>query len=366
MSGTLFSRLVATGYLSVLCIGLSALPSRTEVQVPDWYELQSRNLHYPREVWFVGFVIGEPQVGESIAQATERLKREAQTDAAASIRMKVEKTLTSVNSSEQIQTAGTFDEQVTEIFESATQIEVNMEIPRLSTEVWQNPVNKEIAAFACVKKSELIRKLDRQITAGITKQEMTLEHIQALIQQGNKTTALTETGKALDAFAGIEQAQMLLLATDGTPENLQLVEIASLRQQLVDLQMALKHGITVCLRVDATYKGQSYVYPEKRIQGELSEVGCNFTSDSIKTDWVIDITAVPRHYQCTAFGTINNYTSYVDAYINIYQVSASQCIYKDVLTAKGTHTRGFDEAVRVAYDASIIQTSEIIKQYITK
>lgn len=364
--GNLFSRLVATVCLSVLCLGLSALPSRTEVQVPDWYELQSRNLHYPREMWFVGFVIGEPQAGESIAQATERLKRGAQTDAAASIRMKVEKTLTSVNRSEQVQTAGTFDEQVTEMFESATRMEVNMEIPGLRTEVWQNPANKEIAVFACVKKSELVRKLDRQITAGITKQEMAVEHIQTLIQQGNKATARTETEKALDTFVGIEQAQMLLLAIGSAPEDLQLVEIASLRQQLTDLQAALKHGITVCLRVNAVYKEESFAYPEKRIQGELSEVGCNFTSDTIGTDWVIDVIAVPRHYQCTAFGNVNTYTAYVDAHINIIQMSASQCIYKDVLTAKGTHTLGFDEAVRVAYDASITQTSAIIKQYITQ
>lgn len=365
MKTVLVRVLVAAG-MAALCPSLSVSAQRADVQAPDWYDFQSRRLHYPKEEWFTGFVSDMLRAGETVVQATERLKREAQAEAASSIRMRVEKTLSSVSSSEQTQSAGVFDERVVEVFESATRMEVSVELPGLRTEAWYNPAGGEIAAFAFVRRSELLRKLDRQITAGLTQQEMAVERIRSLAETGHKSEARQETERALQTFASVEQAQMLLLAVGSEPEDLQLAETAALRQTLTGWQSALEHGITVCLRMEATWKQQPYDYPAKRIQGELSESGCNFTADSIGADWIIDIVAVPRHYQCTTFGTTCVYTSYVDTHVSIVQAHTSQCIYQDVLTAKGTHTLGFDEAVRAAYEESVSRTGEIIKQHITQ
>lgn len=350
--------------LIVVLLACFCVPISAEVKIPDWYDLQSRNLHYPRDVYYTGFVIGEPNAAESNADAMERIKRDSQKDAAASIRMKIESSVSAINRSELTQVGGDFDEHVTEFFESVSHINVNIEVPGLQTEVWTNSSTGEIAAFSFVRKAELKKKLDRQVTAGIARIEMNIENIESMIEANNKSKARDEVEHTFTLFDNIEQAQALLLSIGSDLEDLQYSQTSDLKQTLMKLQSQLKHGISVCLRMGAEWNGNSYDKPAKRIEGILSDLGCNFTTDTIGVDWIIDVNSVPRHYSSNSFGNSTTYTSYIDSHISIVQGHTFLRIYEDALSAKGVHTFSFDEADKVAYEEAVKQISEIIKEYI--
>lgn len=348
----------------IACSMTVVLPLYAE-EPPSWYDLKVRNTRYPKEVYFSGFVLGEQQPGENLQQATERIKREAQVEAASSIRMKVEKTLTEANQSELVQGAGSFDEKVTEHFESFTQIRVEMEIPGLKVEVWKNDAKKEISAFAYVRKDELARKLERRILTGMTKAELALENVNRLMDEGRKPEARKVAEDGMLLFEDIEQTQALLLAIDNDNiADLQISEAAELKQSMADRLAELQHGIAICLRIEAYCQEKPYSSLEKQLQGELNVLGCYFTNDTIQAEWIISVNAQTRDYQHTAFGNTDMYASYMEAQISILKVNTGQRIYEDLLTVKGTHTLNFDEAARNAYKAGVKKIGSIIKQTI--
>ena len=357
-------------FFSKLCLIISLMITATFALYadvpPSWYNLSMRNSYYPKETYFSGFVIGEQQPNENLQQAMDRIKREAQVEAASSIRMRVEKTLTETNRSELIQAAGVFDEKVTEQFVSFTQLRVDMEIPGLKVEVWKDETKKEIAAFAYVKKSELISKLNRRIIAGITKAELALENIERLINDGRKSEARKAAEEGLLLFKDIEEAQTLLLAIDNGSADLQLSETLALKQSMSDRLTELQHGIAICLRITAYCNENPYPYLEKQLQGELNTIGCHFTNDAATADWIVSVDAKTREYQHTTWGNVDMYVSYMDAQISIVKTNTGQRIYEDLLTVKGTHTLNFDEAARDAYKGSAKKIGNVITQTITQ
>lgn len=349
----------------IVCLMMMVVLPLYANEPPSWYDLKVRHTRYPRELYFSGFVLEELQPGENLQQAMERIKREAQIEAASSIRMKVEKTLTEANRSELEQGAGSFNEKVTEHFESFTQIRVDMEIPGLKVEVWRNDASKEIAAFAYVRKDELARKLERRILTGITKAELVLENISRLMNEGRKPEARKVAEEGMRLFDDIEQTQALLLAIDdGNVVDLQISEVAELKQVMSDRLAELQHGIAISLRIKAYCQEKPYSYLEKQLQGELNVLGCYFTNDTTEAEWIISVDAKTRDYQHTAFGNADMYVSYMEAQISVLKVNTGQRIYEDLVTVKGTHTLNFDEAARDAYKAGVKKVGGIIKQII--
>lgn len=349
----------------IVCSMMAALPLRADVP-PSWYDLRIRNTHYPREVYYSGFVLGEQQSGENLQQAMERLKREAQVEAASSIRMKVEKTLTEANQSELVRSSGSFDEKVTEQFESFTQIRVDMEIPGLKVEAWKNESKNEIAAFAYVRKDELARKLERRLITGITKVELTLENVDRLKDEGRKPEARKTAEEGMHLFDDIEQTQTLLLTIDHDGTDMQLSETLALKQSMTDRLAELQHGIAICLQVKAFCNEDPYPHLEKQLQGTLNSLGCHFTNDTIEAEWVVSVDAKTREYQHAAFGNVDVYTSYMDAQVSIFKVNTGQRVYEDLVTVKGSHTLNFNEAAREAYKGGSKKIGAVITQTIVQ
>lgn len=351
-------------FFIITCSLMAVLSSYAE-EPPAWYDLKVRRTRYPREVYFSGFVLGEQQPGENLQQAMERIKREAQVEAASSIRMKVEKTLTESNRSELVQEAGSFDERVTEHFESSTQIRVDMEIPGLKVEVWKNDATKELAAFAYVKKDELVHTLERQILTGTTKAELTLENVSRLIEEHRKPEARKAAEAGMRLFEDIEKTQALLSAVDNRNAiDLQISETNKLKQSMADRLAELQHGIAICLRVKAYCQEKPFSYLEKQLQGELNALSCHFTKDTVEAEWIITIDAKSREYQRINFGNTDMFTFYMDAQLSVFKTSTEKLIYEDLLTVKGTHTLNFDEAAREAYKAGAKKIGSVITQTI--
>ena len=349
----------------IVLLFLIALASFAQT-TPNWYDNDMRQSVYPAGQYFTGFAEGQRTSGESLEAVTQRLKDAAKVEAASTIQIHVHNTTVNQALSQILHTMdGTFRQSVRE-FSSTTQTSVDMEIPGLQIESWQNPVNGNIAAFAYVKKSILIRQFEKKITVCLTKTETALEQIDQLIAAGQKVQAREVAMKTLPYFIELEETQKLLAAVDeyADEESLQLQDTRSLQQRLTGVIAQLKNGISICLMCNASLFGSNYNALMNEIKGELSKMGCNFVNEETQSDWTIRIIADARKYNVVTIGNNQQYFCYVDAEVTIKNVTTGQVIYENQISEKGGHTFDYENAARDAYKYISPKISDIIKQQI--
>ena len=350
----------------LLIILLSALSLTAFAQQPKWYDEAQRAANYPKSSYFTGIAYGEVKRGESEGAAMERLKNAARVEATSTINSRVQSETTSDTHSESIETLDEWAESIRETMDIHTTITVDLEIPGLEAEAWKNPGSNEVVAFAYVKKSTLIRQLEKKITVGLTKVEATLDQVDEMINQGQKMQAREAIKKVIPQFQDIEQAQRILVAVDPTSdtESLQLEETKQLVQRYIKMAVSLKNSINIYLSCSADLFGTNYSALKGEIQGELSKMGCTFVSSADKSDWAINVNAKAREYNKSDFGNVSSYFAYVDVNLSIDKTTTGQRIYENAISEKGGHTHNFEQAARQAYKDISPKITKIIKEQI--
>ena len=318
---------------------------------PTWSDYDMRQLEYPDSEYFTGYAEGAPMTGERQEMATQRLKDAARVEAVSTIRVHITNQSTNDLISQQLSNMEGEFWNVMNTFTSSTTTTVDMKIPSLQIEAWRDPQTGSIYAFAYVKKSTLIRQLEKQITVALTKVEMSLDQVDQLIATGQKLQARSAAEKALPLFAEVDEAQKLLVAVDAdaTEETLMLNETRQLQQRLMAMVAHLKNALTICIQCDASIFGSHYPTLSSTLQGHLSKLGCNFVSDPSVADWVVMIQASAREYSTVLTGNIATYFVYVDATVSVRKAVTNQVVYEDMLTEKGGHTHNYHQAAREAY-----------------
>ena len=345
---------------------LSALSLTVAAQQPTWYDDNQRMADYPSEKYFIGFSEGQRHSGENSSAALKRISDAARAEAASTIRVRVKNTTTNNGLSQTIESmSGTFYRSVEE-FESKTTTSTDIQIPGLQIETWQNPSSGTIAAFAWVKKSTLIKQLEKTITVGLTKIETALDQIDQLVANGQKMQARDLALKTMPQFGEVDEAQKMLAAVDedADEESIQLQQTRTLQHRLTELIAQLKHGINIYLSCSADMFGTNYSSLKGEIQGELSKLGCTFVNDAKQSDWAVYVKAPARQYNKHTTGNVSSYFCYVDANIVIEKTATGQRIYEDVISEKGGHTINYEQAARQAYRDISPKISKIIKEQI--
>lgn len=351
--------------LLLFLLSVCALTSMAQTE-PNWYDADMRRSFYPDAKYFVGFAEGNRMNGESLEVASKRLKDAARTEAVSTIRVHVQNTTVNKALSQRLSTMeGTFRQSARE-FTSTTTTSVDMQIPGLQVETWQNPLTGTIAAFAYIKKATLIRQLEKTITVGLTKIETSLDQVDQLVANGQKMQARDLAAKTLPQFAEVDEAQKTLAAVDenADEETLQLQETRALQNRLTGLITQLKHGINIYFECTADLFGKNYATLKAEIQGELSKLGCTFVNSASESDWAIYVNAPAREYRKTDYGSTSSYFSYVDANIVVDKTTTGQRIFEDQISEKGGHTMNYEQAARDAYKNISPKISEIIKNQI--
>lgn len=335
---------------TLVCWAMSAVSAFAQMP-PTWSDYDMRQLEYPDSEYFTGYAEGAPMSGERQEVATQRLKDAARVEAVSTIRVHITNQSTNDLISQQLSNMEGEFWNVMNTFTSSTTTSVDMKIPGLQIDAWRNPQTGSIYAFAYVKKSTLIRQLEKQITVALTKLEMSLDQVDQLIATGQKLQARSAAEKALPLFAEVDEAQKLLAAVDAdaTEETLMLNETRQLQQRLMAMVAHLKNALTICIQCDASIFGTNYPTLSSTLQGHLSKLGCNFVSDPSVADWVVVIQASAREYSTVLTGNIATYFVYVDATISVLKTVTNQLVYEDMLTEKGGHTHNYHQAAREAY-----------------
>lgn len=350
----------------LLLIFLSVLSLTAFAQQPAWYNDNSRSAQYPSGQYFTGIAEGQRRSGESNEVALKRIKDAARAEAASTIRVHIQNTTDFTGLSRTLEKDEKTFYQSIEEFYSRTTTSVDMEIPGLQIETWQNPSTGTIAAFAWVKKSTLIKQLEKTITVGLTKIETALDQIDQLVANGQKMQARDLALKTMPQFGEVDEAQKMLAAVDedADEESLQLQQTRTLQHRLTEQIAQLKHGINIYLSCSADMFGTNYSSLKGEIQGELSKLGCTFVNDAKQSDWAIYVTAPARQYNKHTTGNVSSYFCYVDANIVIKKTATGQRIYENQISVKGGHTINYEQAARQAYRDISPKISKIIKEQI--
>ncbi len=335
-------------------------------QQPAWYNDAQRNADYPSGKYFTGFAEGQRLANERQDVATKRIQASARTEAASTIRVHIQNTTDFTGLSRTLEKDEKTFYQSIEEFYSRTTTSVDMEIPGLQIETWQNPSTGTIAAFAWVKKSTLIKQLEKTITVGLTKIETALDQIDQLVANGQKMQARDLALKTMPQFGEVDEAQKMLAAVDedADEESLQLQQTRTLQHRLTEIIANLKNGINIYLDCKADLFGANYSALKGEIQGALSPMGCTFVRSAAEADWMIVVSATAREYNKSDFGGLSTYFAYVDAKISIKKGTTEQRIYEDAISEKGGHTHNFEQAARDAYKYISPKISKIIKEQI--
>lgn len=330
---------------------------------PTWYDFNRRKMMYADTEYFTGFAEGAPMSSERLEVATQRLKDAARVEAVSTIRLHIKNQSTNDMVSQQMSTMEGEFWNAMNTFTSSTTTQVDMEIPGLQIEAWRDPQTGIISAFAYVKKSTLIRQLEKQITVALTKVEMSLDQIDQLIATGQKLQARSAAEKALPLFVEVDEAQKLLVAVDvdATEETLMLPETRELQQRLMAMVAQLKNALTICIQCNASIFNANYPTLKSTLQGHLSKLGCNFVSDSCTADWVINIQSQAREYNVMTMGNVSTYFVYVDANVSVKKTATGQRVYENMFTEKGGHTHNYEQAAREAYRYLTPKICEVVE-----
>lgn len=350
---------------TLVCWAMTAVSAFAQMP-PTWNDYDMRQLEYPDSEYFTGYAEGAPMTGERQEVATQRLKDAARVEAVSTIRVHITNQSTNDMVSQQLSNMEGEFWNVMNTFTSSTTTTVDMKIPGLQIEAWRDPQTGSIYAFAYVKKSTLIRQLEKQITVALTKVEMSLDQVDQLIATGQKLQARSAAEKALPLFAEVDEAQKLLVAVDAdaTEETLMLPETRTLQQRLMAMVAQLKNALTICIQCDATIFGTAYPALRSTLQGHLSKLGCNFVTDPTQADWVVRIQTVAREYNTMAMGNVSTYFTYVDATISVLKSATNQLVYEDMLSEKGGHTHNYEQAARDAYKYLIPKICKAVEEQV--
>ena len=303
----------------------------SQVAIPSWCNNEWRANNYPRALYLQGFIVGEPQTGESVEQTLQRLKEKAQAEALQNI--------------------------------IATQNAIK-DTPNLSVESWHNPQTNEVFAFAWVKKEDLTRTLKKQIISRVTRAEMAVEDAEGLLAEGEKSAARKAIAKAIEHLQQVEEQQKVVQSVDSNTEmdDIAFAESNALKQRVAALQQQLKHGVTVYIAGNVTIFDKSYPTLIQQIKQEISPIGCTFTTNEAEADWIIRLQGTTQEYNTLQKKSYSAFVVMAEVAIEI--AKRGQIIYSGNVSQKGVHTINIEQAAKEAYSeaskAIAAQINEII------
>ncbi|MCL2416698.1 MAG: hypothetical protein FWD02_02020 [Bacteroidales bacterium] len=312
----------------ILILSLVSLALFGQVK-PSWTNASMREINFPSNVFFTGYTQGTAHRGESIAEATQRLSRDAQGLLVESIRVRVESATTSQTISTQINQ----NERLTSEFISEVRTTTTAEVVGMNTETFHDRETGLIHAFAFVNRFELIGFYRANLSMNLTQIEGLLNTVQNLETNGEKARARQQLETAIPLIEQVRYAQSLLIAIDqnSSPENLQLQRTEQLQNSFIQQQARLAQAVYVFVESSENLFGANVNIVSSRVKAELSQMGCSFTDDILRADWRLTITVTTRiHGETHGF-----LVSYADVQINLFDVRRNRSVFQDEFSQRG-------------------------------
>jgi hypothetical protein len=236
-------------------------------------------------------------------------------------------------------------------YASSRRYTTDLDLKLAKTETHTDIVTGKVFAIAYINKREAYQYYENEIQMLLKKINNAFQIAGNYEQQGFKMKAKNELQQALSELDSAEEI-FFWFNIFGMPER-QLQDYFDQtheKEQTLKTKISkLEHSVTYCVVCVADNFGKAYPNLEKEVKGGLSASGCNFTDDPTVADYVIHIEATAREYNKANIAGSTACFAFVDVTVSIDKTATSQRIFEDEISVKGSHTLGFEEAVREAY-----------------
>ncbi|MCM1555863.1 MAG: LPP20 family lipoprotein [Bacteroides sp.] len=235
-------------------------------------------------------------------------------------------------------------------FSSRTDFSTDVNMELVQTKTLYSAAKREGWAIAYIDKAAAGTFYKNKVEVLLRKADNTLTNANNYIISGFKGKASDEAKAMLAEFAQLDEIFYWLSFFGLSQGELgSLLDRCSTRQQaLKKLEIQVKNGIVVYLSCQADLFGRPYPNLQSKLKGALASEKHSFSDDPDGADWVIEVNAEAREFNITG-ESISTFHAKVDAFVKVVKTATGQHIFEDEITVKGSHTRGYEEAARIAY-----------------
>lgn len=266
---------------------------RLVAQIPDWYLPTSRKEYYPEKEWYIGFEKGQQRYNETLEDVGARLKTAARLALVANISTTIEHTSISTLQSNLNQSSTYFEEQIEEAYIDETKLQLGItKIPDLHIELFYNPKNREVAAFAYLNKLDVCNYYIQQQQVLQKAIYANLSIVDYLINSKEFIKAGEELKKVKDVFIQSDDNYRWLLIFGCSSEKVKtLLSLqVELKQKLEHLSSYLSSNTKfIYIACDGTIFDIPCTTITNQIKSAISELSCSFTDNRSQADWIIEI-----------------------------------------------------------------------------
>ncbi|MDR2383838.1 MAG: hypothetical protein LBD76_08175 [Prevotellaceae bacterium] len=245
--------------LTLITLLLAGLPLAIygQATTPLWTQDDYRNLNYPAEEWYTGFVRDKLNDEDDTGKALKALERDAQNQLAESIIVKIEGSTKVEHTSQSFRNGNSREELITSDYQQAVNTATTATTVKSEVKSYCDPSSGMLYAFAAVRRADLVAFYQQQINLDLNKVETALGIVEQLVAAGKKINAARACNEAKKFFENITLYQDLLAAVnaDAGENALQIERNKELQQSVNQLLINLEQSTFVYVDCQYEYKG---------------------------------------------------------------------------------------------------------------
>ncbi|MDR1553914.1 MAG: hypothetical protein LBS69_10725 [Prevotellaceae bacterium] len=321
---------------------------------PKWIDEDSRESIFPSKVYFTGFAYRYISSGESLQDAIQYAKTDAQADLAKKIRVLISSKSQSKISA--VSVNGQYSEN--ESFLNQASTETSAEVAGIKMESYYDSKTQLVYAFAYADKNELCGYYKAQISFIIQKIEAAINDARQFSEDGNKMKSKKAYETIMPMFGELGFAQSLLIAVEGKESDEAYIPLSlSLQSQTTQAIASLQTATLIYVESKEMNLGKKVEILAPKLKGELSKIGCSFKPLQSECDYILNINASTRQGN-----SLNDMCfSYLDAEVSLIERTTGKEIYHNNFTdVKGT-ALDYERAGRKAFENIIPQIVDKLK-----
>lgn len=251
-------------------------------------------------------------------------------------------------------------------YQSTSTLSTNLDLQLVQTDISYNRSTGDGAAIAWIDKQAARSHYLNEVRQIFGRVEGCVKMAEEHSATGYDKRAISEFEKAQKLLEDVDRhiSRLSLFGLEGGIIDRLLSRCSNLRFTVEQGMKTSQHNRSIYFVCNADMFGTSQRGFGNKIKGGLSSDGCNFVSSAEGAEWSVEIEAAAREHQMRNMGGMSLYTAYVDASIIITNCKTNQVVCSDEISAKGTHTVGYNDAARSAYNDLHDKVLQTIKSYI--
>lgn len=285
--------------------------------LPDWTIDGYRELNYPTEQYYTGYVIERISPNASLGDELKKIEDIARTSMAESIIVHIQSNAQLITQRDALQSNGQFSEQIISAYKQQISTSTNAKTAGVEVRSYYDPSLNMGYAFAFVQREKLGEYYKNQIELMLQKASAILESVDELVSVGKKIPAREKCTDGIKVLQDIEQFRVLYsvvigandiaLQTDRYMATLRLTE-----QKMLALEQSTRVYVTCSWAAKnfPEYNGQAIVV-EDLVKQSLSRQECSIVDDGSEADFILTMTASTsqRSDGSGAYGIISYYAN---------------------------------------------------------